>query len=188
MNMRWQAGMGMPVIFRKLGRIVNGQRGFTLIEVIAALAITSLIGVGATAATVQVLNQGTKNSYYTTASRDTMNAIYWISRDAQLAQTVEPYGASGFPLTLGWTEWDNSNHQVIYTIDIDQDKLRRSYSVDGGEPAETVVAQYINSVSSNTTCEFVDGVLTVKVTSDVGTGSNAVSVTKERHVAPRPDL
>ena len=165
---------------------MKGQRGFTLIEVIVALAITGLIGLGAATATVQVLNQGPRNSDYTTASRHTMNAIYWISRDSQMSQTVSPGGASGFPLTLSWIEWDNSEHQVNYSIE--DDKLRRSYSIDGSEPGQTVVAQYINSVSENTTCEFAGGVLTVKVTATVGGGSYSLSVTKVRKITPRPGL
>lgn len=174
------------MIFRKLGWIMKGQRGFTLIEVIAALAITSLIGVGVSAATVQVLNQSARNSDYTTASRHTMNAIYWVSRDAHVSQTIEPEGASGFPLKLSWTEWDNSSHQVIYSIE--DDKLRRSHSIDGGEPTQTVVAQYINSVSENTTCEFTGGVLTIRVTVTVGEGTHAISVAKVRKITPRPGL
>jgi prepilin-type N-terminal cleavage/methylation domain-containing protein len=174
------------MILRKLRQISQKQSGFTLIEVLAVLAITGIIGLGATTATVQVLTQGTRNSDYTTASRHAMNAIYWVSRDAQMAQTVTPDVASGFPLTLNWTEWDNSEHQVIYSIT--DDRLMRSYSVDGSEPGQILVAQYINPDSENTTCGFSDRVLTVRVTTIVGEGTRAVSVSRIREITPRPGL
>jgi prepilin-type N-terminal cleavage/methylation domain-containing protein len=170
------------------------QKGFTLIEVIVALAITGLILTSAAMATIQVLKQSTRNNNYTTASRHSMNAIYWVSRDIQMAQVVAPSGDSGFPLTLLWTEWDNSSHNVTYSIV--NNELRRSYYIiGGGAPKENLIAQYINWVpgaASNTTVERVvsDNVVMaeVKVTATVGTGSNAVSVTNEREIVPRPSL
>jgi prepilin-type N-terminal cleavage/methylation domain-containing protein len=170
----------------KLIKIARGQRGFTVIEVIVSVAITGVLSVGATMATVQVMNQGSKNNEYTAASRQSMNAIFWISRDAQMSQNVTPSGVTGFPLTLGWTEWDNSGHQVTYSIE--DDKIRRSYSVNGTTPKETVVGTYINSTSENTTCEFSDRLLTVQVTATVGDGAHALSVTKVREITPRPGL
>ena len=174
------------MMFNKLRRIINGQKGFTLIEVITALAITGIIGLGAGMATAQILTQAARNSDYTAASQHTMNAIYWISRDAQMSQDVKPNGISGFPLTLSWTEWDNSEHQVTYSIE--DDMLRRSYSINGGAPSETVVAQYIDSVSENTECELTSGLLTLKVTTTIGEGVNAISVSRVREIAPRPGL
>ena len=171
----------------KFWAIRENQKGFTMIEVIAVTLITGLLGIGVAMASTQVVKQGASNSDYTTASRHTMNAIYWVSRDAQMSQTLEPGEESGFPLILGWTEWDNSEHQVVYSVSEDNN-LRRSYSINGGEQRQTVVAQYINSVSENTTCEVNGDNLTLKVTCTVGTGSNAVSVTKEREITPRPDL
>ena len=150
------------------------------------MLIMGFIGIGTAVATVQVVNQGSYNSDYNTASRHTLNAIHWISWDAQMAQTVVRNGSTGFPLNLSWVEWDNSTHQVTYTEA--GDTLRRSYSIDGGVPSETEIAQHINWVSENTTCGFNGGVLTLKVTATVGTGLNAVSVTKVREVTPRPGL
>ena len=174
------------MMFHKLRWVIKGQRGFTLIEVIVALAITGLIGLGATMATGQIITQGARNSDYTAASRHSLNSIYWVSRDAQMSQTIEPDGTSGFPLTLSWTEWDNSEHQVVYSLQ--DDSLMRSYSVDGNDPEETLVAQYLNSVSENTTCEYASGVLVLKVTATVGEGRSEISATKVREITPRPSL
>ncbi|OGO24926.1 MAG: hypothetical protein A2144_04460 [Chloroflexi bacterium RBG_16_50_9] len=174
--------MKLHELFRRNG----GQKGFSLIEILAALAITGLIGAGAATATIQIFTQGSRNTDYTTASRHTMNAIYWISRDAQMSQNLSPAGGSGFPITLSWVEWDNSAHQVIYSIE--DDTIRRSYSINGSAPKEIVVAHYINSISENTTCAYADKKLTLTVTSTVGEGAKALSVTKIREIHPRPRM
>ena len=82
-------------------------------------------------ATLQIATQGTRNSDYTTASRQAQNAIQWISRDAQMVQAVTLNGATRFPLNLSWVQWDNSDCQVSYTIT--NGELRRSYYVNGEE-------------------------------------------------------
>jgi len=174
------------MIFRKLWLVNRNQGGFALIEIIAALAIMALIGIGAATATAQVCTQSTKNNDYTTASRHTMNAIHWISHDTMMAQTVETNGASGFlPLILNWVDWDNSTHQVTYTLQENGD-LKRSYSVDSEEPIETLVAQYINSDTETTNCEFSGGILTIKLTAIAD--ESASNVTKTREITPRPRL
>jgi prepilin-type N-terminal cleavage/methylation domain-containing protein len=163
------------MILRKSGRILRSRRGFTLIEVILALAIISFIGAGVSTATIQILKQGVRNGYYITASQNTMNAIHWISRDAEMSQTVETDGASGFPLTLSWIDWGSADYEVVYSIE--GDKLKRSYSVNGSAPSQAVVAEYVNSIPENTNCEFDIRFLTLQVTSTVGEGAHAVSVT-----------
>lgn len=170
----------------KLRRLIYGKNGFTLIEMVVTLAITGIIGVGAAAASYHVLTQSTSNSEHTSASQHALNAVHWISRDTQMAQTVSPDGASGFPLTLQWVDWDNTECELVYTID--DGILRRSYYIDGGLESEVVVAQYINPDVEMTNCGFSDGVLTLKITATAGEGAHAESVSKIREIVPRPGL
>jgi prepilin-type N-terminal cleavage/methylation domain-containing protein len=174
--------------FQKIKLFFKGQTGFTLIELLAALAITALISLGATMANAQVLNQTVKNSDYATASREATNAVYWVCRDAQMAQTVS--GDTGFPATtnlvLGWTEWDSTVHQVVYSLN--DGKLNRSYSINGSQPENILVAQYINPESDLTYCSSDNGVLRVSMTSSVGEGYKLINVTKMRDVTYRTKL
>ena len=175
------------MILRRLWSQKDAQMGFTIIEMAVALIITGIIAAGAIMATMQIATQGTRNSEFTTASRHAQNAIQWISRDAQMSQTLTLNGASGFPLDLDWVQWDNSDHQIIYTIS--DGELRRSYYVNGEQQNETLVAQYINSVAENSTCEITaENTLLVKITATTGAGPRSISVTKEREITPRPGL
>ena len=170
----------------KFRRLIKSEKGITLIEMAVAIAITGIIGLGATAAIYHVMTQSDQNTGATSARHHTLNAIHWMSRDVQMAQTVSPEGISGFPLTLQWVAWDNVGHEVVYSI-VDGD-LTRSYSNDSGEETEAVVAQYINPDAEMTNCELSGGVLTMRITATIGEGSHAVSVGKVREVAPRPGL
>jgi prepilin-type N-terminal cleavage/methylation domain-containing protein len=167
----------------KSRRILRSRQGFTLIEVMVALAIISLIGGGISTSTIQILKQGMRNGDYITASQYGMNAINWISRDAEMSQIVKTVGASGFPFTLSWIDWDSSAYQVVYSIE--GDKLQRSYSVNGSALSRTVVAENVNTISENTTCEFAFRIFTVQVTTTVGESAHAVSVTNMRKILIR---
>jgi prepilin-type N-terminal cleavage/methylation domain-containing protein len=175
------------MILSKLKSLKRSQAGFTLIEVIAAVAITGLISLGASIATGQVLNQTSRNNDYTTASRNTLNALHWISRDVTMAQTID--GWEGFPqsedLSLSWIGWDNTEYSANYTLD--NGILRRVYS-EGGQVNTTFIAGNINSDAALTSCISDNGTLTVKITSSVGAGGKIVNVTKVRKIASRPNI
>src|SRR4030042_1009623 len=175
------------MIFRKIKAFHNNRAGFTLIELIAARAITGRIGMGASIASAQVLNQTSKNTHYTAPSRNAMNALHWISRDALMAQTID--GTEGFPQTeslcLGWVGWDNSVYSANYTL-VDG-KLRRVYS-NGSAVTTTSIAEHINSDASLTHCVSDNGTIIFTITSSVGEGDRVINVTKVREISSRPDL
>lgn len=170
----------------KFKQLHRNRGGFTLIEVIVSLCIISVIGLGASMASNQLLAQTSKNNNYVTADRQTLNALHWIGCDTQMAQSLQPTGDSGFPLTLDWVEWDNTSHQVIYSIESNQ--LKRSASVDGGPSTITIIASYINPATDLTNCVSNNGVLTLTVTGSVGQGAEIISVTKVREITSRPNL
>jgi prepilin-type N-terminal cleavage/methylation domain-containing protein len=176
------------MLSRGLRRLKKNQSGFTIIELSVSLIIIGLICLGATVAIAQIINQTSRNDDFTTASRQALNAVHWISRDAQMSQSIN--GTAGFPLsenlTMSWMEWDNSEHVAIYYLQ--NNTLRRSYSVDGGTPQITVVAEYINDDAALTNCTAANDTLTIKITSTVGENERVVNFTKEANIVSRPNI
>ncbi len=171
----------------RLKQFHKNQAGFTLVELLVAILITGFISLGASVSGVQLLNQTSRDTDYVAASRHAMNAIYWISRDVLMAQTIEGY--AGFPqaddLSLTWTDWENTVHTADYTLV--NGTLKRVYS-DGTNITTTLIAEYINPDENMTFCTYDDGVLTLTVTSSTGEGARVINVTKTREITNRPDL
>ena len=176
-------------ILRKIKLFRRGQAGFTLIELMATLGICGIIGVGVTMANAQVINQTVKNNDYTTANRQVLNAMRWISRDAQMAQTIENW--ENFPasdnLTFTWETWDNLDVEAVYSVD-SENELRRTYTVEGSPPQTTLIAQYVNIDSGSSSCIWENGELTLTLTGTVGEGIRVVNITRLGTTANRSKL
>jgi hypothetical protein len=99
-------------------------------------------------------------------------------------------GTAGFPssdnLTISWTEWNNNECVSIYSLE--NNRLTRSYSVNGSLPEVVMIAEYINDNPSMTNCSYANGVLTLKITSSVGENDRVIDFTKEASVSSRPNI
>lgn len=171
-------------MFGRMISVSRGQKGFTAVEMLVAVTIAGLIGGGVVMGIAQTVNTSVRNSDHTVAVNEFRNAVYWIRRDAKMAQTIQvDVGESGLPLVLSWAEWDNSQYGVTY--DLDNDKLMRTQSVDGDE-STIVVANNIDPAL--TSFVFAGGMLTFDITISVGEGSRTISESQECTVDPRPGL
>ena len=171
----------------KLLRLRPGEKGFTIIEMLISLAVTAFIGLGVSVAITQITTQTATNTNYTAASQEAMNAVHWIGQDIQMAQSVN--GSTGFPetddLTMSWTWWDNSEYTVTYSL---QDGvLTRSYD-NGTSSYNTVVARDVSSDPGLTYCTSDNYSYNISITIEIGTGQNAVQVSRTRDIAARPHL
>jgi prepilin-type N-terminal cleavage/methylation domain-containing protein len=176
-------------ILRKIRSRRWGQAGFTLIELMVSLAICSIISLGITVANSQLITQTVKNNDYTTANRHVLNAIQWISRDAEMAQEIENW--ENFPqsdnLTLSWITWENLSVQVVYSVDA-EGQLRRTYTIEGSPPKENLIAQYVKIDPASSNCTWDNEELTLTITGSVGEGTRVVNVTRLNTTASRPNL
>jgi prepilin-type N-terminal cleavage/methylation domain-containing protein len=165
----------------KMKTLKDGQRGFTLIEMVIALGIAALITGVITYAIMQTLTVDHRASNHMVAVRQVQQAGDQVSKDALQAQGVNVTPSDGL-LALTWQEWGTSqNNTVTYSI-AENGELRRTQSVNGGNSTVTTVAEYIDDDPNLTRCDLNGTVLTFRVTATVGTES----ATRTYKIEPRP--
>ncbi len=176
------------MILDRLGLVHKNQRGFTLIEVLIAIAVTALIIGGITMAIFQTFTVSARTSSHMTAVRQVQNAGHWISQDAQMAQEVDT-DDPGILVTLTWTEWDDGTVNVV-TYTIDGGELERSHSKTPGGTSEMIVARFIeaNCVFTDTNGDGVDDTLILTITATVSDFTGETSETRVYEITPRPNI
>lgn len=165
----------------------KNQRGFTLIELLVIIGLTGIIGAAATMSIHQIFTGTALSNDQNTAINQVRNAGHWISRDVQMAQSVDhnPGDPKFFELT--WTDWDDSElHTISYSLEsipAGLNKLKRS-ETDNNGTTQTFIAQYIKPKEQGVTwCHWDGEVLTVNITAQVGDKTE----TRTFQVKPRPD-
>ena len=161
---------------------IKAQRGFTLIELVVALAISGSLVTVIVMSIFQISSASTSSVDHMTAISHAQNAGQWFGVDVAQADTVSVGASDGFPLVLSRTQYDGTHHEVTY--DITGSELRRSYSVDGGAPTETLIAGNVNA--SGTSCQLDDGVLVLTVATESGQGPQQKTETRVYKASPRP--
>ncbi len=179
-------------MFKKLGLINREQRGYTLIELIVAVAITGLIISGIAVAIYQLFSVNASASNRMTAVRQVQSAGYYISRDAEMAQiinTVDDLETTDIIelVSLRWTDWNGVNYRSDYTITIADGELKRSYYVGDVPTSENIIARYIVPGLGVTNLELDGNKLILTVTASVE-GFRSASETRVYEITPRPGI
>jgi prepilin-type N-terminal cleavage/methylation domain-containing protein len=172
------------MIFGRLGVVQRDQRGLTLVELLIAILLAGVITSGITMTIFQVFNMNSRTSSHMIAIRQVQHAGKQVSQDLLQAQYIATEDDPDTPelLTLAWTDWDDAQHEIDYTLEDmagGLKKLQRSHSVNGGEPTVILVAEYIDP--EETSCVSAGGAFNFTVTANVG----GQSETRVYEVMPR---
>jgi prepilin-type N-terminal cleavage/methylation domain-containing protein len=125
-------------------RIFKRQSGFTLVELLVALAITGLLAGGIATAILQVTTINSSNSSRMTAVKQIEYAIDTIRQDIIAAQKTPDSGNSTYTLSrVSWS--DKTEYSITYRL-VD-DNLVREESINHGIATSRVVAQNIDEIS-----------------------------------------
>ncbi|MFC1907660.1 type II secretion system protein J [Chloroflexota bacterium] len=123
------------------------QKGFTLIEILAVMAVTSLVIVAVVTSMYQISWGTVRTNDRLNAMNDINNVVPWIKRDIQAAQYTDltPGGPSQSSLSLYWLDLtffsvgDPITHQSEYSLT--GSELERTY--DG---TTNVIGRNITSI------------------------------------------
>ena len=173
-----------------------GYKGFTIIELIIAMAIAVLVTGASTVALSQIFGGTDRNNNQLTAARQIENAGFWISRDTQRAQSISTSNLTPPDLlVLNWTEWDVDGNPVYYLVRYSFDnvtanigRLKRNYLSSAGVNQQTLVGLnlYYNPNDSENTSKasYENTALTVQLTVIL----NKAHETREFRIMPRPNI
>ncbi len=160
-----------------ISRSFKYQRGFSLIEILIAMVITTVLGAGITTTIFQIFSENARTTKYMQVVQNVENAGYWINTDALVAHSITSTG--NFPLVMQWQDCDfneSNNYQGnIYQVsyNLTGGKLLRSIRVNNGTPSQITVAEYINNDPTKTHYSFdiLERLLTFTITANIGTTS-----------------
>jgi len=170
-------------------KLKTTEKGFTLVEVLVALAILGAIMGVMSAAVITILKTGSQNNEWNVNLRQVQNAGHWITRDALMAQTVSD-NKPGVFLNLSWSDWDSNNYDVEYFFDGNTLMRKLKVTLNAqvvNDGAAILIAEYIVP-PPYTSCAWVSDnkTLTVTIRASLHGGGRFAERTYE--ISPRPSL
>jgi len=170
----------------------SGQAGFTLIEVIIAVAISAVLFGGAVGVLNRMTGENDRASKDMAVTQQIESAGYWVGKDALKAQQITAGESAGFPLRLEWQNWNlDANNQVVTNrveFSLSGNSLQRTQSVGTASTGwsivqQTIVARNIDEDNEKTFCSYSGNVITLNLTAVIETTGK----THVYQIKPRPD-
>jgi len=188
-----------------LKSLIRNQRGFGLVELLVAVALTGIVAAAATMSIHQVITSTALSNNQNIAINQVRNAGYWISRDAQMAQSIVAANLTAPKvLVLDWVglEWKEG-------FDQDERQCTNAYHVEylyAGNELEryqkittykyTTAGQLVETVESESTMLVADHITSISTLDPALSGGKLVvtikaechEVEEERsyEIKPRP--
>lgn len=151
---------------RWLEQLHKNQKGITLVELLVVIAISSPIVYALSASIFQVFSVNAADTAHMTAVHEVESAVHSIIPDAEMAQTVSGNLTDTNGIFLNWTNsWTNTVENVTYKIQ--NGRLVRSYSYNGGLPTNTTLMQNIDNSPSLTSSNSTNSTISFKITATV---------------------
>ncbi len=178
-----------------------------MIELIIAIALTGIIGAAATMSIHQVITSTALSNNENTAINQVRNAGYWISRDAQMAQSIVAENLTAPKiLVLDWVglEWKEGSSQDerqctnVYHVEYlyDGNELKRHQKITTYK--YTTAGQLVETVESESTMLVADHITSISTLDPALSGGKLVvtikaechEVEEERsyEIKPRPTV
>jgi hypothetical protein len=159
----------------RFSKIIFDQKGFSLMQLIIGMAITTILGTVITISLWQTINIDGASNKHMLAISQVDNAIFYLNRDVQMSVPVDGY-SSGFPLAL--------KGGITYSI-ISPHDGSPSYLQRNNNGVTQVIARYINTDANLTSSFYNEGKLIITLTITTG---GMMSATESRTLAIMPRL
>jgi prepilin-type N-terminal cleavage/methylation domain-containing protein len=159
------------------------EKGFTLLEMLAALGILSAIMTVMSVATIMIMKTSSQNEELNVNLRQVQNVGHWVSQDALMAQIVD-LDEPGVFLSLSWNDWDGNSFKVDYVLQ--GNMLKRRLNVNDDPETEMLIAEYI--VPEATTCawDVEENKLTLTIKASLHGNEGKHWIERIYEISPRP--